>query len=378
MEGRFPRYLPSGHLVYQTGGTMMAARFDPERLELLGTPIAVLDGASSWSLADDGKLFYTNSGTNTGTVLQLVWVSRDGEETPVDPNWSIERGPDPNHGWSISPDGSMVAIREFTPEGYDIWVKRLDTGPFSRLTLGDSGDKIPIWEPGTSDVTFLSDRNGNHDVWSRRADRAGVAELLLDAEDDLLTIDWSPDGQYILLVTSAGNQDILAFRPGVDSVPTPLFTGEYRERDPAVSPDGRWIAYSSDETGGFQIYVHPFPEVGAGRRQVSIDGGFNPKWAHSGREIFFEGPAPTRSMMAVEVETDTSFLPGTPVALFRAAGLFTGSSATGTVYDIAPDDQRFLLSPGRTVGGLDGGTQEQPSVILVNKFIEELKRMVPD
>ncbi len=375
--GERPRYLRSGHLVYEAeGGTMMAARFDPVKMTLLGTPIAVMDGAGYWSLADDGKLFYTTSATGGGNITQLVWVDRRGEPTPVDPAWSVDLGPSPRHGWDLSPDASMIAIRAYTAEGFDIWVKRLETGPFSRLTFGNADERLPVWKPGGQSVTFLSDRNGNFDVWSRRADGTGEAELVLDAAEDVETAAWSPDGQVLLLVTSRGDGDISTFRPGTDSEPVPLFTGPFREDAPAVSPDGRWIAYASQESGRFEIYVRPFPDVGTGRWQVSINGGRNPRWAHSGRELFFEGPSPGRSLMAVTVQTGATFVPGTPAALFDMAAEFEGTAQVGMVYRVAPDDQRFLLGLASTAG-LATDAAGMPRVVLVNNFVEELKRIVP-
>ena len=297
VEGGGPRYLPSGHLVYGTvDGTMMAVRFDPRKMEMEGTPVAVMDDASFWALADDGKLFYTagSGGGGSGPTLPLDWVTRSGQATPVDPDWTFQRGIDVNQGWTISPDGSTVAVREFTAEGYDIWVKQLDTGPRSRLTFDGAHERMPVWAPGGRDVTFLSDRGGNLDVWSKPADGTREPELLLDLDASLATVDWSPDGEWLLVRTSTGSLDtsernILAWRPGVDSVPVPLFQSDYREIKPTVSPDGRWIAYASDETGRYEIYVRPFPDVSAGRWQVSIDGGRSPHWAHSGQELFFQG-----------------------------------------------------------------------------------------
>ena len=125
---------------------------------------------------------------------------------------------------------------------------------------------MPVWDPGGQNVTFLSDRGGNFDVWSRPADGTGEAELILDIDEDLRKIQWSPDGEWLLLSTDdgqVGSGGILAFRPEVDSVPTPLFVSEFREIDPVVSPDGRWIAYAS---GG--IPTLPKPVRGSDRRSI--------------------------------------------------------------------------------------------------------------
>jgi eukaryotic-like serine/threonine-protein kinase len=383
VDGQGPRYTPTGHLVYITdGGTLMAARFDPRRRRLLGTPVAVMDGIGFWALADDGKLFYTTGGSagGSGPTLQFVWVSRSGQATPVDPSWTFSRGTDVNLRWSVSPDGSMVALREFTAEGYDIWVKRLDRGPRSRLTFAEGMEKMPTWVPGTRDVTFLSDRNGNHDVWRAPADGTRDAELVLDIEQDIATVDWSPDGEWLLIRTSAGTaataqRNILVMRPGVDEEPIPLFAGSYRELNPAVSPDGRWIAYASDETGRYEVYVRPFPDVRAGRWQVSINGGRSPRWAHSGREMFFQGP--NQEMLAVDVTAGTSFDSRDPYVLFEASPQWEVGNLNGVYYDVHPDDQRFLVATRSIAGSDEQEGPAPPPVILVNNFFEELRARVP-
>ncbi len=381
VEGTFPRYVPSGHLVYRTtSGTMMAARFDPRRMELLGTPIAVMDGLTSFSLADDGKLYYAAGVGGTGAsgpTLQLAWVTRTGQASAVDPEWIFSRGVDQSQGWSLSPEGSRVALRESTQAGYDIWIKQLDAGPRSRLTFEDAAETMPVWEPGGRDVTFLSNRNGNFDVWSKPADGTGEAELILDLDDSLFKIEWSPDGAWLLLQTVGG--DVLGYRPGEDGEPTPLLEEAYFEGEPAVSPDGRWIAYASDETGRLEVYVRPFPDVGAGRWQVSSQGGRSPGWAHGGRELYFsEVRGGGGAMWVVEVESAASFTHGTPAVLFESPVQWYYRPPIGNPYDIFPDDQRFLIA---TQGRVDGGGQDGDlgqARVLVNNFFEELKRMVPN
>jgi hypothetical protein len=390
VQGRYPRYLPSGHLVFNIGaGTMMAARFDPVKMKLLGTPIAMMDGLAFWSLADDGKLFYATGsvGGPVGPMLQLAWVTRAGQVSPVDPGWTFQRGQNSDQGMSISPDGARVAVREYTSAGYGIYIKNLDTvGPPSRLTFGDTAAKMPVWSPSGQEVTFLSNRGGNFDVWSRPADGTGQAKLILDLKDDLATVGWSPDGKWLLLRTSQNpgsndQGDILAFRPGEDSVPRSLFAdSKYRENDPAVSPDGRWIAYSSDATGQYEVYVTPFPDVSGGQWQVSVDGGRVPRWSHSGRELFWQKNGPRGAMMAVEIKPGTAFAWGAPRVLFEGPQGWVGSARTNNPYDVALDDQRFLIVENAqlSAGGSADSTVVLPRVMLVNNFLEELRTRVPE
>ena len=377
VDGGNPRYLTSGHLVYRgVDGTMMAARFDPDQMELLSTPIAVMDGTANWSLADDGKLFYSRGGAGGGTsgpTRQLAWVTRTGQASPVDPAWTFNRGNDMATRLSLSPDGSTVALREFSDGGYDIFLKGLDAGVLRRLTFDAAHEKMPVWEPGGLNVTYLSDRDGNFDVWSRAADGSGVPELLLDLDVDISYIEWSPDGEWLLLWT-AGN-DILGYRPGADSEPVPLFADVHEEFDPAVSPDGRWIAYASNETGSDHVYVVPFPNVEDGRWQVSSEPARYPRWAHGGQELYFQDTGQQPSMWMVEYESTDVFRPGAPVVLFESPG-WSGSAAWGEPFEVAQDDERFIVITNAT--STDGETPAGPPFVLVNNFIEELNRLVPE
>lgn len=354
---------------------MMAVRFDPDDGVIVGTPIAIMDGLSYFSIADDGKLYQVMGAADgaAGPTWQLSWVTRTGQTTPVDADWTFARGTDQEAGWRLSPDGSMVALRQFTSSGYDIWVKRLETGPLSRLTFSDAHEKMPVWRPGQETVTFLSDRNGNFDVWSKAADGTGEAELIVDLAENLRTFRWSPDGEWLLLETEAG--DILASRVGDDEEPVPLLATRFQERYPVVSPDGRWIAYSSDETGRLEVYVAPFPDVSSGRWQVSINSGARPEWERDGGGIVFDLAGVSTALMVAEVETDRGFVTGTPTVLIDAVG-WGGGPRTERVYDLGVNDDRLLVavSPGAGPAGEPTG----PRTILVNNFFEVVKRLVPN
>jgi serine/threonine-protein kinase len=377
VQGRQPRYVSSGHLVYrEENGSMMAAWFDPDRMELLGIPVAVMDGLQAWTLSDDGKLFYSWGGGAgvDGPVLHLAWVDRTGEVTVVDPDMTFTRGADQGFSLSLSPDGSTVALREFNQGGYDIYLKELDAGAHRRLTFHEAHDKMPVWEPGGENVTFLSDRNGSFDVWSRAADGTGQPELLLDAEENLERVEWSPDGEWLLLWTV--RDDILRFRPRQDSVASPLFDGPQIEMDPAISPDGRWIAYVSRETGTNQAYVQSFPDVTGARYQVSTIDARLPKWAHSGRELFYQDSGARPGTWVVEVEATDVFRYDAPTPLFAAPPGWPGSGRYGEEYAVAPNDDRFLIPVAASTITTDGPAP--PRFVLVNNFQELLKQMVPE
>ncbi|NNF13393.1 MAG: protein kinase [Gemmatimonadetes bacterium] len=377
-NGLVPSYLPSGHLLFVVDGVLMAARFDPDDLELLGQPVAVLDGLASYSVSENGKLFYTIGTSLGGTVerlIQLMWVDRAGQARPVDPDWTFVQG-GPDIGWSLSPDGTQLAIRERTTDGNDIWIKQLDTGPRSRLTFGPDQERMPVWGPEPGEVTFLSDRDGNLDVWSKAADGTGEPRRLLDFEESVATVEWSPDFQSMLIRTVGprsveANRDIYLFRPGVDSVPTPLLADEgYDEMYPDISPDGRWIAYQTTETDRSEIYVRPFPDVRGGRWQVSVNGGRQPRWANSGREIFFQGP--NLEMMVVNVDASSGFRASEPRELFQSEPGWIWGDISGLRFEVSADDQSFLIArEAPRPGGEEA--EGEPTAVLVNNFHQELK-----
>ncbi len=354
LTGTMARYAESGHVVYATAdGTLMAAPFDLKRLEVTGPAVAVLEdievrsgSASQFALSAAGTLLYKTGAS--GSLGEFVWVTRSGEATPVDAGWSFVGVGGTSPGWSLTPDGTRLALKEQTEAGDDIWVKQLPDGPLSRLTFYEGSDMRPRWAPDGETVTFLSVRSGNWDVWSQRADGTGEPQVLFEGES-LLNQGvgfWSPVGEWMVLRTGGsagvvGGRHILALRPGVDSVPLPLLTEEYDEQAPALSPDGRWLAYVSTETGSPEVFVRPFPDVDSGKWQISTDGGVQPVWAHSGRELFYiDG---SRALVATQVETASSFQVGAKETLFTLPPDYN-SGAVSTLYDIAPDDQRFLMA----------------------------------
>lgn len=380
-EGVHPRYLSSGYLVYGSDApptTVMAARFDPGRMEMLGAPVPVVQDVRAFSLSDHGKLYYTYGPEQLWSfdrTVELIWVTRSGEPMPIDPEWTYIRGGS-NHGWSLSPDGTSLALREFTEgNGNDIWIKEVDRGSRSRLTFHESEDLMPVWTPDGQHITFISFRGGGMDVWSKPADATGDAELVLDHDRNIAAVTWSPDGDWLLARTSGpagapGSRDILAFRPGVDTTATPLLAAPgYDERDASISPDGRFIAYTSNETGRGEVYVRPFPDVDADRWQISTQGGSSPIWAYSGRELFFVS---RRRMMAMDVDTSSGFQHSTPRVLFEFESDWLGVPSAQYQL-VTPDDQRFVLA--RDIGRAEDGTLMAGGV-LVNNFVAEIEDLV--
>ena len=371
--GTWPRYAETGHIVFLLEGSLMASPFDPDAVALGGPAVPLVEGVIAYAMSDDGRLVYSTGAGAGGAESELVWVTRSGEATPVESGWYFDRG-GANPGWSLSPDGSKVALRIGTEAGQDIWVKELNGGPLSRITFDPGEDRKPRWAPDGLSVTFLSDRSGGLDVWSRRADGAGEPELLFDSPQRIADAFLTPDGTSLVLRTAgvqdiSGGRDVLTVRPGGDGEPTALLASEHDETSPAVSPDGRWLAFASTQTGRHELYVSPFPNVTAGRWQVTTEGGSAPVWSRNGQELFYIDAA--RRLVSVRLQTDSAFRVLGVEALFAIPPGFDLAQVSA-LYDVAPDGQRFLMA--RVYQGSFGSMGGAPEVILVQNFFEELRQ----
>ncbi|MCH8992112.1 MAG: protein kinase, partial [Acidobacteria bacterium] len=373
--GTNPSYAESGHLVYLAeGGTLMAAPFDAGAMELLGPAVPVLEGVVGYSLSDTGKLFYSKGDERrlVGT-LEFVWMTRTGQATVIDSGWTFDPG-GINPGWSLSPDGKRLAYRQLVANNEDIWIKELPDGPNNRITLDEAGDWSPRWSPDGERILYTSYRGTpSNALLSRRADGTGVEELVFGHTAYIVDGAWCLDEDWIVLrVFPLGNRDIVAFRPGVDSVAVPLLVEEYDEKQPACSPDGRWLAYVSNETGSEEVFVRPFPDVDDGKFPVSTNGGIMPVWADDGRELFFVDD--DRGLVAAQIDTDSGFQVTEREILFTVPGRFR-TSASNILFDVSPDGQRFLMA--RTPD-LAGGRETPIQTVLINNFFQVLKERVPN
>jgi len=363
--GEAPRYLPPGYLVFLAPDrSLTVATFDPERMVIEGPQVPLVANVTSYTLSDDGKLFYSVG--SAGGAFEFVWVDRFGRVEQVDPGWVFSPGSG-NYAWSLSPDGSRLAVREATDAGLDIWIKELDDGPRVRLTLDGAQDWGPRWVSNDT-VLFLSNRAGDRDVYAQRADGTGEARLIWDDDRRIAEAHVSPDGKWLVVrsgeaSSAAGTRDIYVIEIG-DTVARPVLAQPYDEASPNLSPDGRWLAYVSNESGRYEVFVRSFPNVEAVKVQVSIDGGWMPMWAHSGRELFFVD----EEMMMTAADLDAS-------RGFRVVGrrrLFeipqgAPRPATGVLHWVDPSDQRFLMArPARESGW---------SFVLVQNFPEEVGRL---
>ena len=366
--GRDARYVETGHLVYALNGVVTATAFDLDAREVLGGPVPLVEGvggvgttaAVHFSVAGNGSLVYRPGGGAGSESFSLSWVTRTGEDTPT-------AAPVRNYGDPrVSPDGTRVAVAVLG-DNTDVWIWHLDDGPLTRLTFDEGLDAFPLWTPDSSRVVFRSTRDGGGLFW-RAADGTGAVERLLESANTPRPWGWSSDGR---LVFDQEPGDIGVLTVEGDRKVEMLLDTEFVEDAPALSPDGRWIAYQSDESGQNNIYVQPFPNIGDGKWQVSTNGGSDPVWSPDGRHLFFV-TFPLR-MMVAEVETDPTFSPGTPTEAFdlTAYAAFGG----GRRYDFAPDGERFIL---RRIGGLqtpDGDSFN--GLIFVENWFQELTERVP-
>ena len=354
-------------------GNLWALGFDPSRLETVGEPVPVLEGvltknlgAADFSLSGNGSLVYVPGAASTPDARTLVWVDREGREEV------LRAPPAPYEAPRISPDGRYVAVEVRNPENTDVLVYDLVRDTPTRLTFDPGADGSPIWSPDGRRVLFSSDRDGVPNVFARAPDGTGQAERVTTSDTAQFPQTWSADGQTLVVMdVGASGVSLLRVSAGADDTPESLIATDFAEVYAEVSPDGRWIAYMSDESGQFEVYVRPFPNVDDGRWQISRDGGLEPVWAPSGRELFFRPPG-YREMMAVTVATEPTFSAGNPEpeTVFATTYRF-GLPDRARPWDLA-DDGRFLMI--KEAGDQVGNASQ---IVVVEHWFEELKARVP-
>ena len=367
--GRDARYLPTGHLVYGLSGALLAVPFDLGTRRVTGGAVLVvrdvfdasgITGAVHFDVAASGSLVYL---PRSEAALRLVWVDRNGRDEVVPGE------PRPYRHPRVSPNGTRIAVEVEDPNDTDVWIGDSRRGTFSRLTLGDDVDSDPIWSPDGSRVVFSS-VSGAAGLFWQAIDGSGMAERLTDGSGGMRANTWTSSGELIYEEPAGADVRVLSPDGRSPAHLIPLFDmPEYfNERLPAVSPDGRWLAYQSTESGQMEVYVRPFPNVKSGRTQVSSGGGFAPLWSRDGREIFYRNAS---SLMAATVLTEPTFSVPERHTLFSLSG-FVLAGNRGIRYNVAPDG-RFLLLKGETPG--DSASQQR--IIVIQNWFSELRRLVP-
>ena len=377
--GSDPHYAVTGHIIYGVDGTLWAVPFDADRLAVTGDPVPVLtgvhtaaSGAAYFSFASDGSLVYLPGEARQESDRTLVWVDRQGRETPLD-----LQDARPYTTPRLSPDGTRLAVT-VTDENIDVWVSDLATGTLRRLTSDAAPDAYPLWTLDGERVVFASQREGPWALFSKAWDGTGDAERLMVVQDslDLQPSGWSPDGALLFeyRAASATNQDIGILAPDGDGAWTPLLATDDDERAPAISPDGQWIAYFSNRTGDREIYVARFPELG-GEQLISRGSGSFPVWSQSGRELFYAVSG--NALRVMPVEPGSNFRVATAEVL-TDAGRYYGTGGLGRSprsWDVSPDGQRLLML--KSSGAVTTESNGQLEIILVQNWFQELTERVP-
>jgi serine/threonine protein kinase len=368
------RYLSTGHIVYRTGNTLFAVPFDLKRMETTGGPVPVVEGAREAVISDSGTLVYIPGNAVAATpALNLVWVNREGKEQPLSAPVNSYGYPS-NSSPRISPDGTRVALTFSTGANENIWIWDLVRERMTRLTFDEGENGWPLWSPDSKRIVY---RSRDHEINRRAADGSGEVERFGSLPDQNIPgpFCWSADKKTFLswdLNLSPLQTDITMISLEGGLVRKPLFQEKYNKDHPQISPEGRWLAYASAESGQNEVYVRPFPEVNKGRWQVSMDGGNGPLWSPHGRELFYRNGD---SVMAVPVETEPTFKPGKPKVLFRGT-YFSDNIGQGVLprWDISPDGKRFLMM--KESGKASTGEAPRKINIVLN-WLEELKQRVP-
>ena len=371
--GRDGRYLPTGHLVYGVNNTVFAVPFDVAARQVAGGPVPLVEGVRS--AGGQGALNFSVSASGSAVYVpevgsqarSLVWVDRQGQEEPI--------GAEPQGyvALRLSPDGGRAAVVTRDAAGNeDVLIYDLARDIPTRFTFFAGQDNFPVWSPDGERLAFASSREGQMNVFWKAADGTGEAERLTTGATVQVSSSWSPDGasQVLYEAHPETGGDIAVLSMDGDGTTEPLLQTEFVEYYPEVSRDGRWLAYVSNESGQNEVYVRPFPNVQAGKWQVSQDGGNWPVWAPDSRELFYRRQ-PDLAMMAAPIDTESTFRPGNPLVLFDALNLATQGG--GRAFDIAPDGQRFLMI--KTGSATSGDARPQISVVL--NWFEELTERVP-
>jgi serine/threonine-protein kinase len=376
--GTHAHFVPTGHLVYSTGGTLRAVPFDLRRMEVVGTPVSVGEGVVTSpagsvdaTVAGNGAFVYVRGrGIDAGaTPRSIVWVDRLGREEPVT---NVVR---PFTSPRLSPLG-QDALFQITDEGDDIWRLGLGRSALTRQTFERVEDETPEWSPDGKWIAWASTEKGFSTVFRRPADGSGGVEALWSApnvETHTHVNGWTPDGRMLLLsrigLPDRSRSDIALLKlDDGNRNATSLLRSAFNVRASRVSPDGRWIAYTSNESGRDEVYVHAFPSL-EGKWQISTSGGTEPMWSRKGDELFYRGEG---ALMVVGISrAPSSFSASSPHKMFND-NYFADSGRT--VYDVSADGQRFLMLKNDVA---DEGTGARGQIILVQNWFEELKRLVP-
>ncbi len=378
--GYHGRYLPSGHLVFIHEGTLFAAPFDLDRLELTGEPVPAVEsvsanatsGGAKFAFSRDGTLVYQR-GEGLGLTTPIQWMDREGKLQPL----RAARGV--YYNIRFSPDGQRLALDILEGQNRDVWVYDWGRDTLSRLTFDSGEDLGPVWTPDGRRITYSSARadKATGNLYWQRADGTGEAERLTESKNLQVPRSWHKSGGFLafqelnpqtswdILILPLTEDEASGWKPGK---PTVFLNSSFSEVGAAFSPDGLWLAYTSNESGRTEVYVRPFPDPG-GKWQVSAAGGVWPTWSRSRQELFYRGEDGRILVAAYVVEGDR----------FRAEKPRVWSPEplplrgfVGRIYDLHPDGERFAV-----LRASEEAAASQDKVVLVVNFFDELRRIAP-
>jgi len=373
------RYVPTGHIVFMRSTSLWAVPFDVSLLEIVGPEVPVINGVetagnqgiANYAFSDEGLLTYlpgVDVQGGEGQLSNLVWVDREGNETVLDVEPKSFAAP------RISPNEKQVAVAIGNIGNTDIWTYNLDRSTLSRRTF-TGNINAPYWTPDGERLvyTFFPDFHGL--AWVK-ADGTGQPEKLIDSQRFLFPTTFTPDGlQLIYHESLSGPTDLYTLSTTGEHTEQALLVTGYFEGNAAISPDGRWMAYQADETGRYEIYIRPFPDVDDGKWQVSTAGGIEPRWREDGKELYYGQVDSTGfSVVAVSIDTEPRFQAGTPTVLFMGDDYERGVGQVN--YDVTADGQRFLMVKPAEVANSDIESQ-LTSLVVVENWFAELKRLAP-
>lgn len=358
--GSCSRYVPTGHLLFQRGGTLYAVAFDAKSLRTTSSPVPVLNGVATgvtngeahYSVSDNGTLLYVPGGV-LEDKRSLVWVDRRGNEQLVVPTQRPYSAP------AISPDGRTVAVTLETAT-FDIWQLDVERDSLGRVSFGGD-DSEPIWTPDGTRIIWSSSRSGHNNLYWAASDNSSGEQRLTNSDHDQYANTISPDGRVIGVTERVGDQngnDIVIVPLSGDHKSQSVVSSRFNEGSAQFSPDGKWMTYTSNESGRREAYLRPFPGPG-GKWQISVGGADGAGFAHSGREVIYRhGP----KFFTVPVETRPAVRIGRPQLLFEKQHHEGG-------WDLAKDDQRLILVRDETPP-----TTNQMQIVL--NWFSELERRV--
>jgi DNA-binding winged helix-turn-helix (wHTH) protein/Tol biopolymer transport system component len=353
LEASRALYVEPGYIVYSQESALYARGFDAERLEFTGRPVQIADDVYYRDTLDSsafdaaGQTLIYRAVAKDQRPLPLLWVDRDGITT------TAASPPLAPGDFRLSPDARRIVYDEGSPP--DIWILDLESGARTRVTSSPQAERGALWSPDGSSIVFDAHREGGRALYERRADGALPEKLLLAAgAHNVAVSDWSDDGRFIIFEKDSClgcDSDIWVLPRSDGAEPYAFAATQFDERSAVLSPDGRWIAYVTLESGICEVVVQSFADPAAGKWQISANGGFAPRWSADGRELYyFDGVGVVR----VEVATEPAFHVGKPVRVSKALGAYR--------WDVTRDGQRLL----RTSGVAERAERNLPITVILN------------